>query len=104
MVDTQDIQKRIVEALKTVYDPEIPVNIHDLGLIYEVNVDETGFAHVLMTLTTPHCMAAQILPGEVEFKTKSVEGVRDARVDIVWDPPWTKDMISEAAKLQLGIY
>ena len=86
------------------FDPEIPVNIHDLGLIYEVLVDATGVAGVRMTLTAPACPAAQWLPGQVEQKVKAVEGVTDAKVDVVFDPPWTKDRMSEAAKLQLGMW
>ena len=99
----RDTRDKIVAALKTVYDPEIPVNIYDLGLIYEVKVDTSGFALVIMTLTTPHCFAAQILPGQVELKAKSTPGVTSARVEIVWDPPWTRDMITEAGKLDLGL-
>jgi len=87
-----------------VFDPEIPVNIHDLGLIYEVLVDSTGVAGVRMTLRAPACPAAEWLPGQVEQKVKAVDGVTDARVDVVFDPPWTKDRMSEAAKLQLGMW
>ena len=101
---TAALEPDIVKALSTVFDPEIPVNIHDLGLIYEVLVDAAGVAGVRMTLTAPACPAAQWLPGQVEQKVKAVEGVTDARVDVVFDPPWTKDRMSEAAKLQLGMW
>lgn len=98
------IEERVVEALRTVYDPEIPVDIYELGLIYEVNVDEElKSVHVSMTLTSPSCPVAGTLPGEVETKVKSVEGVDDAFVELVWDPPWTMEKLSDAAKLQLGL-
>jgi FeS assembly SUF system protein len=98
-----EIAPKVIEALKTVYDPEIPVNIFEMGLIYDVLVDATGQVGVKMTLTAPACPAAQSLPIEVRNKTKSVEGVTDATVEVVWDPPWTKDRMSDAAKLQLGM-
>jgi len=98
-----DIAPRVIEALKTVYDPEIPVNIFEMGLIYEVLVDQTGQVGVKMTLTAPACPAAQSLPVEVRDKARSVAGVTDAKVEIVWDPPWTKDRMSDAAKLELGL-
>jgi len=94
----------IVKALATVFDPEIPVNIHELGLIYDVIVDADSRVGIRMTLTAPACPAAQFLPGQVETAVKSVEGVREAMVDIVWEPPWTRDRMSDAAKLQLGIF
>ena len=94
----------ILEAIQTVYDPEIPVNIWELGLIYEVIVDANSVAGVQMTLTAPGCPAAQSLPGEVAEKVKAVPGVTDAKVDVVWDPAWTKDRMSEVAKLQLGMW
>jgi len=99
-----DIAPRVIEALKTVYDPEIPVNIFEMGLIYEVLVDQNGQVGVKMTLTAPACPAAQSLPVEVRDKARSVAGVTDAKVEVVWDPPWTKDRMSEAAKLQLGMW
>ena len=95
---------QIVTALSTVFDPEIPVNIYELGLIYEVIVDAESRVGIRMTLTAPACPAAQILPGQVENTVKSVDGVRDAKVDVVWDPPWTRDRMSDAAKLQLGMF
>jgi FeS assembly SUF system protein len=95
---------QIVKALSTVFDPEIPVNIYDLGLIYDVIVDAASNVGIRMTLTAPACPAAQFLPGQVETAVKSVDGVTDATVDIVWDPPWTRDRMSDAAKLQLGMF
>jgi FeS assembly SUF system protein len=97
------VGEKIVEQLKTVYDPEIPVDIYELGLIYEVKLDENGAASIRMTLTTPMCPAAEELPPEVESKTRSVEGVTSVTLDLVWDPPWSPEMMSEAAKLQLGM-
>lgn len=98
-----DIQERIVEALKTCYDPEIPVDIYELGLIYNIDFrPDDNFADVTMTLTSPACPVAGTLPGEVEDKVRSVEGVDDAKVEVVWDPPWTPDLMSEAARLELG--
>jgi FeS assembly SUF system protein len=101
---TQALEPAILDAIRTVFDPEIPVNILELGLIYDVLVDANGVAGIRMTLTAPGCPAAQSLPVEVARKVKAVEGVTDARVDVVWDPPWTKDRMSDAAKLQLGMW
>jgi FeS assembly SUF system protein len=101
---TEALKPAILEAIQTVYDPEIPVNIWELGLIYEVIVDANSVAGVQMTLTAPGCPAAQSLPGEVAEKVKAVPGVTDAKVDVVWDPAWTKDRMSEVAKLQLGMW
>jgi FeS assembly SUF system protein len=98
------LEPRVIAAIKTVFDPEIPVNIYDLGLIYEVIVDRDAVVGVRMTLTAPACPAAQWLPAQVEEKVKGVEGVTDARVDVVFEPPWSKDNMSEAAKLQLGLW
>jgi len=97
------VGEKIVEELKTVYDPEIPVNIYELGLIYKVAVDERGAATILMTLTTPMCPAAEELPPEVESKARGVPGVTSVALDLVWDPPWTPEMMSEAARLELGM-
>lgn len=97
------VGEKIVDELKTVYDPEIPVNIYELGLIYAVKVDADGAATVRMTLTTPMCPAAEELPPEVETKTRGVEGVTSVQLDLVWDPPWTPEMMSEAARLELGM-
>ena len=101
---TAALEPKILAAIKTVFDPEIPVNIFELGLIYEIVVDHDAVVGVRMTLTAPACPAAQWLPSQVEQKVKAVEGVADARVDVVFDPPWTKDRMSEAAKLQLGMW
>ena len=98
------LKDRVIEALRTVYDPEIPVDIYTLGLIYDVQVDEElKSVHVSMTLTSPSCPVAGTLPGEVETKVKGVEGVDDAFVELVWDPPWSMERLSDAAKLQLGL-
>jgi len=94
----------IIEALQTVYDPEIPVNIWEVGLIYEVDVDDHGSAHILMTLTSPMCPVAESLPIEVEQKVAAIEGVSSVDVELTWDPPWDPDMMSDAAKLELGMY
>jgi len=101
---TSAIEPGVRAAIKTVFDPEIPVNIHDLGLIYDVIVDANAVVGVVMTLTAPACPAAQWLPGQVEQAVKGVEGVTGALVDVVFDPPWSKDRMSEAAKLQLGLW
>ena len=103
MVDQAVIERQVIEALQTCYDPEIPVNIYDLGLIYGVTVAPDGGVQVRMTLTAPNCPAAEELPAEVESRVRSVTGVTDAKVDIVFDPPWDRDMMSEAAKLKLGL-
>lgn len=97
------IEAEIIEALRTCFDPEIPVNIYELGLIYEVKVDPSGAVGIRMTLTSPNCPAAQSLPAEVEAKAKAVSGVTDVKVDVVWDPPWEPSRMSEAAKLELGM-
>jgi FeS assembly SUF system protein len=99
-----EIRPQVLEVLGTVFDPEIPVNIRDMGLIYDVLVDKDSRVGVRMTLTAPACPAAQSLPVEVRDKAASVPGVTEAKVEIVWDPPWTKDRMSEAAKLQLGLW
>jgi FeS assembly SUF system protein len=101
---TAELKPRIVEAISTVFDPEIPVNIWELGLIYDVAVDTAGVAGITMTLTAPGCPAAQSLPVEVASKVKTVPGVTDAKVEVVWEPGWTKDRMSDAAKLQLGMW
>jgi FeS assembly SUF system protein len=99
-----ELRPLVLDALSTVYDPEIPVNIKELGLIYDVLVDKDGRVGVRMTLTAPACPAAQSLPVEVKQKTAAVPGVTQAKVEIVWDPPWDKDRMSDAAKLQLGLW
>ena len=97
-----ELKEKVVKAIKTVYDPEIPVDIFELGLIYEVKVEEGNHVFIDMTLTSPNCPVAESLPKEVEDKVASVEGVASAKVSIVFDPPWDKDMMSEEAKLELG--
>jgi FeS assembly SUF system protein len=99
-----DLESRIVEAMQTCYDPEIPVNIYDLGLIYDIDVDRAGNVAVRMTLTSPMCPVAESLPPEVEQKVREVPGVASATVDVVWDPAWNPDMMSESAKLELGFF
>ena len=101
---TAELRPSIVAAISTVFDPEIPVNIWELGLVYDIGVDASGVALITMTLTSPGCPAAQSLPVEVSTKVKAVPGVADAKVDIVWEPSWTKDRMSESAKLQLGMW
>jgi FeS assembly SUF system protein len=98
------LRPAIIDALSTVYDPEIPVNIYELGLIYDIDVDEEHRVHVRMTLTAPACPSAQSLPIEVERKVRDVPGVKDAYVEVVWEPAWTTDRMSDAAKLQLGMW
>lgn len=98
----EETRQAVVEMLRTCYDPEIPVDIYELGLIYQVDVDEAGKVSIRMTLTSPMCPVAGSLPGEVEGKVRSVPGVTDAAIDLVWDPPWDPSLMSEAAKLQLG--
>lgn len=100
---TAELQPQVVAALKTVFDPEIPVNIYELGLIYDVLVDADSRVGVRMTLTAPACPAAQSLPVEVRNKARSVPGVTDAKVEIVWDPPWTRERMSDMARLELGM-
>ena len=100
----RDLHERIVEALKQVYDPEIPVNIYDLGLIYRLDVGDEGAVTIDMTLTTPGCPVAETFPGMVEYEVEKVEGVKSAEVEVVWDPPWTQERMTEAAKLELGLW
>ncbi len=98
------LRDQVIEVLRTVYDPEIPVNIHEMGLVYEVTVDDDANVHILMTLTSPMCPVAESLPPEVEEKVSAIEGVARATVEITWDPPWDPEMMSEAAKLELGMF
>ncbi len=102
--DTDLIESQIVDALRTVFDPEIPVNIYELGLIYDIAINEAGHAAVKMTLTSPACPVAGTLPGEVQMKVESVAEVSSADVEVVWDPAWNPGMMSEAAKLELGMF
>lgn len=104
LVLTAQFQPQIVDVIKTVFDPEIPVDIYELGLIYDIVVDTDRRALVRMTLTSPACPSAQQLPSEVRYKVKALDGIADAAVEIVWEPPWDKDRMSEAAKLQLGMF
>ncbi|HEY7715718.1 MAG TPA: SUF system Fe-S cluster assembly protein [Candidatus Binatia bacterium] len=97
------IEAQVIEALRTCFDPEIPVNIYDMGLIYDVRVSTEGAVTIQMTLTSPHCPAVQSLPAEVETKVKGVPGVTDTKIDLVWEPPWDMSKMSEAARLQLGM-
>lgn len=97
------LRAAVIDSLKTVYDPEIPLNIYDLGLVYEVSATSVGAVHVRMTLTTPGCPVAGTLPGEIQRKIQAIPGVTSATVELVWDPPWTKDRMSEAALLELGL-
>jgi FeS assembly SUF system protein len=101
---TAALKPRIVEALSSVFDPEIPVNIYELGLIYDILVDQSNLVGIRMTLTAPACPAAQSLPVEVKNKVAQIPGVTEVVVDIVWDPPWDRDRMSDAAKLQLGMF
>jgi FeS assembly SUF system protein len=98
-----DLQASVVEVLKSIYDPEIPVDIYELGLIYDVAISEDGDATVTMTLTTPNCPVAESLPNEVELRVLSVPGIRDSIVNIVWDPPWDPSKMSDEARLELGM-
>ena len=102
-VDTAELGEKIVKVLKTIFDPEIPVDIYELGLIYDVFVNEDQEVKILMTLTTPNCPVAETLPVEVEDKVKSIKLVKDAEVEITFDPPWTQELMSEEAKLELGM-
>ena len=99
---TNDLREKVVAAIKTVYDPEIPVDVLELGLIYEINVYPVNNVYVLMTLTSPSCPSAEVIPGEVEQKIKAIEGINDVKVELTFDPPYSQDMMSEAAKLELG--
>ena len=98
-----DLYEAVIEALKEIYDPEIPVNIYDLGLIYDVEITPEHHARVKMTLTTPHCPVAESMPGEVELRVGAVPGIGDAEVELVWDPPWDPQKMSDEAKLELGM-
>lgn len=102
-IDTTELGEKIVKVLKTIYDPEIPVDIYELGLIYDVLVNEEYEVKILMTLTSPNCPVAETLPVEVEEKVKSIDILKDVAVEITFDPPWTQDLMSEEAKLELGL-
>jgi len=98
-----DVKQNVIDVLKTVYDPEIPVDIYELGLIYAVEADEAGDVKIVMTLTSPMCPVAETLPPEVEAKARAADGVKDVALDLVWEPPWSPAMMSDAAKLELGM-
>jgi FeS assembly SUF system protein len=102
-VKTLALKAHVVSAIELVYDPEIPVNIYELGLIYDVVIDADAVVHVVMTLTSPMCPSAQQLPAEVQQRVRAVDGVADARVYVVWEPPWTMERMSDVARLQLGM-
>lgn len=102
-VERLALEAKVIEALQACYDPEIPVNIYELGLIYEIKIGPAGEVYIQMTLTTPNCPAAGSLPGEVESSVRMINEVTDVRVEVVWDPPWRPEKMSEAAKLQLGL-
>lgn len=101
--ESKDLQSRLIDAVSSVYDPEIPVNIYEMGLIYNILPDEDGKVHVDMTLTSPNCPAAQDLPIMVKNAMLTVDDIKEATVDVVWDPPWTPELMSEAAKMELGM-
>ena len=103
IIETAGLGDKIVKVLKTIFDPEIPVDIYELGLIYDVFVNEDADVKILMTLTTPNCPVAETLPRQVEEKVKSLDEVKDAEVEITFDPPWSRDLMSEEAKLELGM-
>jgi FeS assembly SUF system protein len=98
------LEERVIAVLRTVYDPEIPVNIYELGLVYDLKVDPSGAVAIRMTLTSPMCPVAEALPGEVRAKVEAVPGVTSAKVDLVWDPPWDKERMSDEARLALGLF
>lgn len=102
MIDPKELGETVVRVLKTIYDPEIPVDIYELGLIYDVFLNEDNDVKILMTLTTPNCPVAESLPQEVKDKVESIEGVKSAEVEMTFDPPWSRDLMSEEAKLELG--
>ncbi len=102
-MDKEALRDRVEEMMRTIFDPEIPVNIYDIGLIYKIEPRDDGIVELIMTLTTPNCPAAGILPGEVESKARSVDGVKDVEFELTFDPPWNPDMMSEGAKLELGM-
>jgi FeS assembly SUF system protein len=97
-----NLRDKVIDAIKTVYDPEIPVDVYELGLIYEVSTYPVNNIYILMTLTSPSCPSAEVIPGEIEQKVKAIEGVNDVTVELTFDPPYSQDMMSEAAKLELG--
>ena len=101
-VSIPDLKEKVIDAIKTVYDPEIPVDVFELGLIYEVSVFPVNNVYILMTLTSPSCPSAETIPGEIQERIKTIEGVNDVKIELTFDPPYSQDMMSEAAKLELG--
>jgi len=104
MAEVQELGEKIIEVLRTIHDPEIPVNVFDMGLVYRIDVEDDNTVVIDMTLTTPHCPVAETLPIEVERRVREIEGVKGCRVNIVWDPPWHPGMMSEEARLELGFF
>lgn len=102
MIDKGYLEQKIISVLETVYDPEIPVNIYELGMIYNIKIDDGANVEIMMTLTSPACPVAESLPGEVRQRIKEIENVNDVKINLVWEPPWNKDMMSDEAKLNLG--
>ncbi len=103
-INKQEIEEKVIQVLKAIYDPEIPVDIFELGLIYEINIDDEANVVIKMTLTSPACPVAGSLPGEVEMKVRQIPEVKDVRIELVWSPPWNQDMMSDAAKVKLGMF
>lgn len=103
-ISSGELKEDVIEMLKTIYDPEIPINIYELGLIYDINIDDDKHVAIDMTLTAPGCPVAQSFPGDIEAKVATVPNVNTVKVELVWEPPWTKDQMSEAAQLQLGMF
>lgn len=101
-VEKKNIEEKVIDTLKTIYDPEIPINIYEIGLIYEINIDDNANVHILMTLTSPNCPVAESLPQEVKESVSKVKEVNSAEVELTFDPPWSQDMLSDEAKLELG--
>ena len=102
-MDKKELENKIINELKIIYDPEIPVNIYELGLIYKIKIDEDHKVHILMTLTTPNCPVAESLPAEVKERVRAVEGVHEVEVELTFEPPWDEEMLSDEAKLELGL-
>ena len=100
--NTDDLRDKVIKAIKSVYDPEIPVDVYELGLIYEINVYPINNVYIMMTLTSPSCPSAEVIPGEIETAIKAIDGINDVKVEVTFDPPYSQDMMSEAAKLELG--
>ena len=102
-IQKKDLEEKIIRALKEIYDPEIPVNIYEIGLIYKIQIDDDFLVHIVMTLTTPNCPVAESLPAEVRERVKALEGVKDVDLELTFEPPWDMEMLSDEAKLELGI-